>query len=336
MGAQRSSSVARRAAAALWLLLSPSAAERSEFNQRELVAPRARRDEVLAAVTAWRAACRAHPDNVAFLYAAGHGLGAGVAEPGVLLLEDFGEDADDALLANALNMTTVHRNLAGSASGAPRRQFSFFDACRTRSAATLDRDLAQAPPAWDAKLRPTAESYPMYLAAAAGAEAYGIPRKGSLFWAALRQCLESDAVDVLDDGNWGVAAHDLLAPLKRRLQSLGDDARVRTQATMLGEAGDAVIAACPPPPFDLHLSVVPDVAATSAFGTLRVDDLSRPEFERAPLAPPPYRQTVPSGLYELSVDIEPQTPGYRSRRMPSFLHPQRQRAVEVEVHDDGR
>lgn len=316
--------------AGVWLLSSPSAVE-IQLLTNELDAPPATATNVFAALEAWKAACRSHPNNVAILYAAGHGFGAGRYEPGVLLLEDFGADPE-ALLSNALSMTKVHATMAASPGGAPERQFSFFDACRARPELALCYDLGEAPPLWTPPLGTTAAAAPMFLGAATGARAYGMPGTGTLFWQALRACLEHDAVDMLHEGGWGVLDEQLYAPLRAGLRALGHQHGVDQDAAVVPHVGGVPITVCGKPPrLDRTFGVTPQAAADNSFGTLRGVTKPDPEFADVQLRDP-YATVVEAGMYMFEVTIEPETPPFPAASSDALLvRPRGPAALAVDV-----
>jgi hypothetical protein len=82
------------------LLISPHA---DELDQLEGVrAPRANRSNVDRAVHDWLADVRCHQDNVAIVYACGHGMQKN-DEGGILLLEGFGKPRTSNPLDDALD-----------------------------------------------------------------------------------------------------------------------------------------------------------------------------------------------------------------------------------------
>ncbi len=316
---------------AVWLLLSPSDAEYARLAPDKRRAPLALAANVLNAATAWRAACRSNAGNVGLLYAAGHGLGVDRDKPGILLLQDFANDPVDALLENTLNLTRVHGNLAGSQGGSPRRQFSFFDACRPRSTLTLTSDLAESPPLWTIPVVPTAQASPMFLGAAVGTVAYGVPGEGTLFWQALRTCLESDAVDLLDDGSWGVTDDRLYAALSRRLRELAAAVGRDQQAAVIPTSGGVALHVNKSPPScEKSFAVRPSKAGSYSFATLRHSVREPPVFSGVALESP-YSHVVSAGTYELEVMIDPSQPEFEDTRTWEFLRPRGPRDIVADV-----
>jgi hypothetical protein len=315
----------------IWLLLSPSDAETAKLTPDQRNAPAALTTNVLSALGAWRSACRRNSANVALLYAAGHGIGMSRATPGVLLLQDYADDPVDALLEHALSLTKVHGNLAGSPRGAPGRQFSFFDACRPRTPLSLTLDLGDAPPLWMIPVVATAEASPMFLSAAVGTRAYGQAGQVTLFWRALKECLDAYAVDLLDDGRWGVSDDRLFAPLRKRLQMISQEFGVNQRAALVPTPAGVPLHVCPnPPSIERTFAVWPEEARQYAFATLRGSDPEPPVFEAVCLEEP-YRRSVKAGTYELSVAIDPATPPFEDTRLFPFIWPRGPHQIDVPV-----
>lgn len=310
---------------AVWLLLSPSAEEKEKLDDEISAAPLATSDNVLEALKTWRRQCQADSGNVAMLYAAGHGIANQRFDPGVLLLQDYGADRNGGLLEHALNLTVVHGKMAGS--GEPARQFSFFDACRPRPDLMLRYDLAGAPPHWDVPLVPAADSWPMFLGAVTGSLAYGRPGVGTIFWEALQECFNNEAVDLLrrprpsQSEVWGVSDEALAAPLRQRVATLAREADVDQQTLSIGSVSGTPIHVLAQPPLTRHsFRVIPDVVRESAFATLRRDSATPAVFEDLALREPTSAE-VPAGNYEFSVDLTPPLPEFDGGRTPTFIRP---------------
>ena len=72
--------------------------------------------------------CATNPDNVAILYASGHGIQMSPDDGGIVLLEDFREAQN--VLDHSLDVGAVRKGMAGPTMA--QRQFYFVDACRVR------------------------------------------------------------------------------------------------------------------------------------------------------------------------------------------------------------
>lgn len=323
---------------AIWLLLSPSEDEAVQLEADERATPPATSENVLYALDAWRTACQTNTGNVAVLYGAGHGIATHALEPGVLLLEDFGTDRQDGVLQRALSLTTIWGNMRGSPTGAPARQFTFFDACRPRPELSLRYDLGSAPPHWDVPLVPTVETAPVFLGAAAGSMAYGNPGAGTIFGTALEECLDGLAVELLrgrpsgDPGAWGVADDGLHVPLRERVRELARDGGVDQKADLIAPGGGAAIHVLEEPPIvTQRFAVMPEDARPVAFGTLRHAPNAPPVFADLPLPEPTHRD-VAAGTYEFSVAVRPDTPPFESDVVSEFVRPSGPRETVLSVY----
>ena len=114
------------------LLLSPSEFERTTLTELAAlpagVLP-ATRDNVADAVDEWHAASETNPDNVAILYAGGHGIQMSKDDGGIVLLEDFARRPASPL-DHSLDVGAVRKGMAGPTMA--QQQFYFVDACRVR------------------------------------------------------------------------------------------------------------------------------------------------------------------------------------------------------------
>jgi len=112
------------------LLLSPSPGEDVSDAPG---APAATAAEVQRAVARWRRDVRAHSENVALVYVAGHGIQL-TMEGGILLLEDFADPDAVTPLAGAVDLQSVRRGVVSDpvlpGTCTPRLQYYFYDACR--------------------------------------------------------------------------------------------------------------------------------------------------------------------------------------------------------------
>jgi hypothetical protein len=117
------------------LLLSPSPLEQQEIPDLPADVPPALSAEVKAALDAWAAACDSRSDNVAVLYAAGHGVMVSKEDGQIVLLEDFAS-SERSRFAEALDVPSVRSGMAGPTTA--RRQFYFVDACQVRPAFVRD------------------------------------------------------------------------------------------------------------------------------------------------------------------------------------------------------
>ena len=110
------------------LLLAPSADETAQFPDLPDV-PAPTRANVEDALFAFKGDCSVRAEDVAIVYAAGHGVMLAKDEGGFVLLEDFA-DPNRPILANSLDVPSIRRGLAGPT--VAQQQFFFIDACSVR------------------------------------------------------------------------------------------------------------------------------------------------------------------------------------------------------------
>ena len=118
------------------LLLSPSEFETANVPELGALPPEAlpgTRDNVEQAVADWFADCGTNADNVAILYAGGHGIQMSPDDGGIVLLEDFAKLPN--VLDFSLDVGAVRKGMAGPTMA--QRQFYFVDACRVRPEAAV-------------------------------------------------------------------------------------------------------------------------------------------------------------------------------------------------------
>lgn len=314
------------------LLLSPSADELQQVAGLAEVAATAlpaTRQNVEAAVFAWKRDCAASSDDVAVLYAAGHGVMLSKDEGGYVLLQDFG-DPDRPALANSLNVPAVRRGLAGET--VAKHQYFFIDACAARPEVARDMQSMPGSVALDEPANaPPATVSAIYAGAAPGTLALGAPGRGTLFSQALIECLGGMATSLDDGGGWVVTDTSLVGPLRDRVTELAAEHDAQQVATAGGTMGSVVLhSLAEAPSLELQLSVEPGEAAPFCFATLDPNDGAR-VFARSPLDPP-LVMTVPAGLYRLAVDVDPPDSGpFTSRQTICFVRPPRPAPVVVSV-----
>lgn len=294
------------------LLLSPSDFETAnvpELAQQPAEAPPATRANVKTAVDEWFMDCKTSSENVAILYAGGHGIQISPDDGGIVLLEDFAENL--SVLEGSLDVGAVRRGMAGPTMA--QRQFYFVDACRVRPEAasrfrTLGGQGVDLPNPFEGTPRVSA----VYYAATPSTTALGAPGNGTLFVQALLECLDTAlGVDdhALEDGTWVVTSTTLVRELPKRVRELAAEHGDEQTATVGGQLEDVpfhVLPGRPQVPITLQLS--PDAATACAVARL-VEPPNVDVFAGATFAPTITRE-VPAGNYVLSVKIEPPTPPF--------------------------
>lgn len=293
------------------LLLSPSDVEKASVPELEQLPAEvipATRDNVQEAVFEWHDDCASSAENVAILYASGHGIQMSPDDGGIVLLEDFAETIN--VLDGSLDVGAVRRGMSGETMA--QRQFYFVDACRVRpEAAERFQSLGhgvELPNPLTGRPRVSA----VYFAATPSTSALGEPRDGTLFVQALLECLETAlGVDdhALDDGTWAVTTTTLVRELPKRVRELAAEHGAEQTATTGGQLEDVPFhMLADRPNVRITLQVAPDAATACAVARL-VEPPGVDVFSGATFAPTITRE-VPAGHYLLSVKIDPPTPPF--------------------------
>jgi hypothetical protein len=299
--------------ASVRLLLSPSQWERENIpelaNLPDTVLP-ATRDNVADALDEWHDLAATSPDNVAILYAAGHGIQLSKDDGGIVLLEDFARRGNSPL-DHSLDVPGVRKGMAGPTMA--QQQFYFIDACRVRPPEAVDFQTLGA----GVTLKNPFEGAPLcsavYFSASPSTEALGETGKGTLFLQALLDCLELAAVDdhVHENGWWVVTTGTLMRALPRRVAELARSFQREQMATVGGQLADVVLHVLPAAPeVTLTLELDPAEAAGCAVARLWDGRGTASVFDNEQFTPTLTRP-VPAGWYVLTVRIQPPTPPYK-------------------------
>jgi hypothetical protein len=293
------------------LLLSPSDWEKQNVPGLDALPAEvlpADRDNVAQAVNDWKNDCATNADNVAILYASGHGIQMSPDDGGIVLLEDFAKLQN--VLDYSLDVGAVRKGMAGPTMA--QRQFYFVDACRVRpEEAVLFQTLGNGvglPSMFEGRARVSA----VYFAAIPSATALGAIGEGTLFVQALLECLDT-ALGVDDraqpDGSWAVTTTTLVQQLPKRVRELAETHGTEQVATTGGQLEDVpfhVLAEKPEVPITLQLD--PDAAVACA--RARLWDPQTTEVFAGEAFAPTISRKVPAGQYALAVSIEPPTPPF--------------------------
>jgi hypothetical protein len=293
------------------LLLSPSAFETAnvpELAQPPAEALPATRENVQEAVDEWFTDCKTSSENVAILYAAGHGIQMSPDDGGIVLLEDFAENLN--VLDGSVDVGAVRKGMSGPTMA--QRQFYFVDACRVRPEAavrfqTLGTGVGLPNP-FEGRPRVSA----IYFAATPSTTALGAPGDGTLFVQALLECLDTAlGVDdhVLEDGTWVVTSTTLVRELPKRVRELAEEHGEEQTATAGGQLEDVPFHSLSGrPQVPITIQITPDAATACAVARL-MEPPNVDIFAGATFTPTIARE-VPAGHYLLSVRIQPPTPPF--------------------------
>lgn len=294
------------------LLLSPSDFERQNVDGFASIEPNvlpATRANVVRALNDWWSACRERDENVAILYAGGHGIELTKDDGGIVLLEDFA-DSKGSVLEQSLDVGRVRNGMGGHPMA--QRQFYFVDACRVPPEELADFDTQGAGVALQSPRTGAAHSTPMYFSAAPTTAAYGKEIAGTIFAEALIDCLELLGVDKRDpQGNWYCSTTALIPALEKRVKEIAAELEVEQTAVPGGTPTDTVMhVLSEPPTVSLRIRVSPDEAAQFCRASLRENPSRNLLWERRPLEPELVAE-VPAGSYFVGVEIHPRNPSYR-------------------------
>jgi Caspase domain len=267
----------------------------------------ATRDTVEKDLIAFRTACQ-DPQNVGFVYVAGHGIQL-TKRGAIVLLEDFA-DPGRAELYGAIDMVGCHASLYGT--GYADNQFWFVDACRQLPAvARKFEDLEagvltlKAPPG-------EVDCSPLFLASAsrdlAFAEVGGLTLFSRVLLSALRGAAAVGPEAALGVG-WHVSAARLGEVLKADVAAAAKAKSEDQSVQPVGWPGRAVIQRFDDPPaVRVVLTLEPSLAAEHTTVSMLFD---ADEDQKAVDGTMewPLERTVPAGLYQIRVETsEPYRP----------------------------
>ncbi len=301
------------------LLISPSQKEiDNEPELAKLNHPLPTRGNIEQALEDWQKDCCKHRDNVAVLYASGHGVRLS-KDSGIILLEDFGK-GPGGVLSGAIDIGNVHQ--AMTRDDAAKNQFYFVDACAI-SKKLFSHYLNLKPGIdMDALRGQSVESSPIFFGAAPETVALGDPGEGTLFMQGLLQCLKCDAAvanDVNNPTHWDIHTQELFKRLRYRVNEIAQR-QGDTQSVVLGGlSADAFFHQLPEPPqVPLHICLIPKDAAlyahyqlTSLYTDALVDD--QMPFKT------PHTSLMKPGVYKLHFNMTPNAKGYSSRGVPVLI-----------------
>ena len=298
--------------ASVRLLLSPSEWEKEnvpDLGKLPMTVLPATRDNVEEAVGEWHDLSATSRENVAILYASGHGIQMSKDDGGIVLLEDFAR-LRNSPLTHSLNVPAIRDGMAGATMA--QQQLYFVDACRVRPLAaaefqSLGNGVGLSNPFEGAPLCSA-----VYFSASPSTKALGEPGEGTLFVQALLDCLELAAVDdhVHENDSWVVTTATLMRALPRRVTELARSFGEEQTATVGGQLADVILHVLPGvPQVPLTLELEPPEAAGCALARLWDGRGSDSLFEE-PFTPK-LNRPVPAGIYVLTVRIQPPTPPYR-------------------------
>ncbi|ALJ36343.1 MULTISPECIES: caspase family protein [Azospirillum] len=310
------------------LLASPSSLERHADQPITGVPPLAEvapatLDTVLSAAAAWRTDASVHPQDVTLFYFAGHGIQRSRGDS-VLLLEDF--LGGRTLLDRAINVNNIYNGMANFLAypNTARTQFFFVDACRADIRQLREFVTPETTAVFDVELGGVDDRVaPIFFAAAAGHETYGIRGEQTLFGRDFLNCLNGKAGDrvlIGDQKQWvvniGTLARSLNYLTEHDNQKHGIPYRsfnidkYTTLNTAIHYLDQAPLVEC-------EFFIEPDVA--SRIARIRCLDARQKSAHRFrfPVKPNPYTFEIPAGGYTIEAGVAKRRP----KGLPSYSEP---------------
>jgi hypothetical protein len=286
----------------------------------------ATRDTVEKDLIAFRRASE-RPDNVAFVYVAGHGIQL-TNRGAIVLLEDFA-DPDRADLYGAIDMMGCHAGLYGT--GYANNQFWFVDACRQRPRVASKFENLEGG-VLDLKAPPgEVESAPVYLASAsrdlAFAEVGGLTLFSQVMLSALRGAAAVGPEEARNIG-WHVSAMKLGTVLKEGVAELAKAKSEDQSVQPVGWPGEAVIQHFEQPPSVRVVLTLKPAGAADRTSVSMLFDADEGQKVIDEVAEWPLERTVPAGLYQIRVKTG--QPVTELKLRPSDVNPPKyERLIEV-------
>ena len=254
---------------------------------------------VKADLLAFRKACATHPDNVAIVYAAGHGVQLS-KNGAIVLLHDCGDDAHLTELEGAIDMAGVHAGF--NHPDTAQTQFWFVDACRQEPAMAERYETMEAGLTLDT-LPGAVRTNPVFLASSTQMAAFARVGGRTLFCEALLAGLQGGFAAPPDDlvASWHVSVSQLTTRLDQGVRALAKAESLEQPVDIGGRPTQALFHAFEQAPEAIvDVSVQPDGLAAQCVGTLSHRKLGKVLDANQQW---PMHGVVRAGIYELSVDV---------------------------------
>ncbi len=286
----------------LRVLLSPAPGEQLNAAIQALLPAEyaATRGAVEQDLVDFRDACDAHRDNVAIVYAAGHGVQM-TKHGSVLLLEDFAKQGQLTRLQGAIDMAGVHAGM--NHPDTAQTQFWFVDACRQKPAIARHFETLTGGALTLNEPNGNAKASPLFLAAATGSLAYGEQGGVSLFNEALMWALcHAGAADGPESNNqyWHVTVTKLIKILPDKVMALAEAYGEIQSVDVAGKVHEATLHIYPDTPtVGLCIDLDPEDAQIRSCANLVPDggQAILTNYNQWPLV-----TDLPAGLYTLSIN----------------------------------
>lgn len=200
-------------------------------------------------------ATESHPENIAVVYVAGHGVQF-TKDGAVLLLSDFGDPLHHRRkYTGAVDMTAFHKTMDNDDNA--HAQFWFLDLCRGLAPDNEDYDKLAGVLEYDVGRCQSAVAFPMFFSASSGQSAYGTPNKTTLFNEVLMAGLKDGyaaRTDVANDPTWRITTTSLIDYLTRTVQAISSAKGKLQKVDIGGRPITACLHECHSPP-DVDLTV---------------------------------------------------------------------------------
>lgn len=200
-------------------------------------------------------ASESHPENIAVVYVAGHGMQF-TKDGAVLLLSDFGDPLHHRKkYTGAVDMTAF--NKAMDKEDNAHAQFWFLDLCRGLAADKEEYDRLAGILEFDVIRSESVVASPIFFSSSSGQTAYGTPNNVTLFnevlMAGLREGYAAKT-DVANDPTWRVTTTSLIDYLTPAVEAIASAKGKKQKVDIGGRPIKACLHECLSPP-DVNLIV---------------------------------------------------------------------------------
>jgi Caspase domain len=253
------------------------------------------RDKVEVAFEEFRTTCARNPDNVAFVYVAGHGMQLEL-HSAIVLLQDFAVDGRNELYGG-INIAACRESM--DCDGQASHQVWFSDACRQRPELVKQFDTltgAYTPP----KRIGNVKASPIFLAAASREQAFAKIGEATIFSAALLWALDGGCAKgpSATCPDWHVPATRLITALPERVNELLTDFSEQQTVQATGTVQEVVVQRLQKPP-DVDIEVALSPADLAPVPTAEL--LFRAVAPQLIVPGWPLKYLGPPGIYQLKV-----------------------------------
>lgn len=253
------------------------------------------RDKVELAFEEFRDTCASNPDNIAFVYVAGHGMQLEL-HSAIVLLQDFAVAGRDELYG-AIDIAASRRSM--DCDGQASHQVWFSDACRQRP--ELIKQFDQLTGSYSPSKRiGNVKASPIFLAAAGREQAFAKIGEATIFSSALLWALEGGCVKgpSATCPDWHVPATQLITALPSRVEELLTDFSEQQTVQTTGTVQEVVVQRLlKPPDVEIEVALSPADLAPAPIAEL----LFKVVTPQQVVPGWPLKYLGPPGIYQLKV-----------------------------------